>query len=381
MEEQEKKIDLIWILLYLWSKWKFILKCVGASLLFFLFLYIVMPKTYKVETSLVPIVEGGASGAGSLKSLASLAGVNLGDQSSAVIITPDLYPKVAESVPFLLNLANVPVYWADRDTIMTSVEYFKTRKKTAGELILDYTIKLPMTIIAKLQKPEEIDSSTLGSTAEASNRLTLTNAEMLAIMHLDELITIEEDAVYETINISVEAESPQKASVIADNVLSQLQKTIIEYKTKRLRSVIEFMEKQLEKSQEEYDSAREAFFRYSDTHRDMVEERVDVEYQQLSDRYDMSYTLLKTYLVELERSKMDLLENTPMFSVVDPIVVPNDKYSPSLKKNIFFGVFFGGFFSVAWLLGLLGWWWMFKPQKAERIIEEIKASRQATASE
>lgn len=52
---------------------------------------------------------GGKSGGGSMGALAAMAGINLGTSSGEDALSPELYPDIVSSTPFLIELFDVKV--------------------------------------------------------------------------------------------------------------------------------------------------------------------------------------------------------------------------------------------------------------------------------
>ena len=369
-KKQEEQFDIVWLLLYLWSKRKFIMICVGVVTLIAIVKYVSTDAKYKASASILPVVdEGMASKLGDMGGLAAMAGVDLSQSSNGNIITADLYPKVASSTPFLMELMNEKVKWNEPDTVMSLYEHVVQRTPSFGDYLLAYTIGLPGTI--KSWFADE-DSLVIDNSGEEPMYVVLDKYQRGALSEMSEMIVVEEDPIYGTIELSCYAESPEQAATLASKAVELLQKIITEYKTKRARLSLNFIEERYSETMSDYEKIREQFYAYKDSHRDMISERVDIAYQKLSDEYNISYSLLQTLSSQMEQAKMTLMENTPVFSVVEPVVMPKEKDSPSAKWHLVLGVFLGGFFGIGWLLMQLAWWQLFNEKKVKALIEEYK---------
>lgn len=369
-KKQEEQFDIVWLLLYLWSKRKFIMICVGVVTIIAIVKYVSTDAKYKASASILPVIdEGMASKLGDMGGLAAMAGVDLSQSSNGNIITADLYPKVASSTPFLMELMNEKVKWNEPDTVMSLYEHVVQRTPSFGDYLLAYTIGLPGTIKSWF---EDEDSLVIDNSGEEPMYVVLDQYQRGALYEMSEMIVVEEDPIYGTIELSCYAESPEQAATLASKAVELLQKIITEYKTKRARLSLNFIEERYSETMSDYEKIREQFYAYKDSHRDMISERVDIAYQKLSDEYNISYSLLKTLSSQMEQAKMTLMENTPVFSVVEPVVMPKEKDSPSAKWHLVLGVFLGGFFGVGWLLMQLAWWQLFNEKKVKALIEEYK---------
>lgn len=376
-KNEQKQFDIVWLIKYLFKKRKFIIRftCVCVVLCFVVFL--LKPAKYRAQASILPISDNKISSLGNLGSLASFAGVDVNSLSpSKNIITADLYPRVASSTPFLLQMADVKVKWNEPDTIMSYYEYVKADTvMTFMKYLKAYTIGLPNTISQKLRgnpKPEQSVSANV--VLGEPQFLRLNPQQKLAIALLGQQLVVEEDATTNLIVVSAFGETPIQASVWASEAVNQLQATISSYKTKQAKLSLDFIEDRYKETQDEYEQIRQAFFNYKDTHRDMIDERVDIEYQRLEDQYQISYSVLKSLSSQMEQAKIKLMEDTPAFSIVDPVVVPmaNEKFSPKFMLHIIAGIMLGVIFSIGWLFMQLGYWQIFNEEKVRKIIEENK---------
>ncbi|MCR5070661.1 MAG: chain-length determining protein, partial [Bacteroidales bacterium] len=90
-EEEYDEIDIMELLRKLFKEWRLIVKWCCIAAVVGLVVGFSLPKQYTVDSKLAP-ESVSRSGGGSLSSLASLAGINLGSVSTADAVYPDLYP-------------------------------------------------------------------------------------------------------------------------------------------------------------------------------------------------------------------------------------------------------------------------------------------------
>ncbi|MBP5364973.1 MAG: hypothetical protein J6Y82_03510 [Bacteroidales bacterium] len=376
-KDDQKQFDIVWLIKYLFNKRKYIIRftCICVALCFVIFL--LKPAKYRAQASILPISDNKMSNLGNLGSLASFAGVDINSLNpSKSIITADLYPRVASSTPFLLQMADVKVKWNKPDTIMSYYEYVKADTvMTFMKYLKAYTIGLPGTISQMFQgKQSQSQAAPTSVLLGEPQYLNLNPQQKLAIALLGQKIVVEEDASTNLIIVSAFGESPLQASVWASEAVNQLQATIASYKTKQAQLSLDFIEDRYKETQDEYEQIRQAFFQYKDSHRDMIDERVDIEYQRLEDQYQISYSVLKSLSSQMEQAKIKLMEDTPAFSIVDPVVLPmaNEKFSPKFALHVIAGIMLGIILSIGWLLMQLGYWQVFNEEKIKKIIEENK---------
>ena len=130
-EEQDKKqvqeIDLIEVARKIWAKRKLVFKNCCIAAVVGVIVAFSIPKEYETKVTLAPEIASGKNGlSGSLGSLASLAGINLGNMTSEDAISPELYPDILKSTPFLVELFNVQVETKKGDLKTTLYDYGRT---------------------------------------------------------------------------------------------------------------------------------------------------------------------------------------------------------------------------------------------------------------
>ena len=100
----DEQIDLLAVARKLWAERKLIVRWCAMAALAGLVIGFSIPKEYTTETVLAPETSSGKGSLGGLSSLASLAGINMGNMTDADAINPDVYPEIVESLPFVTEL-------------------------------------------------------------------------------------------------------------------------------------------------------------------------------------------------------------------------------------------------------------------------------------
>ena len=109
MEEKNKEaeIDLLELARKLWGNKKFIIKVTLIGAVVGVIIALSIPKKY--TATVVFTTMSNDAKIGNMGSLASLAGINLGNLQSSDIISSELYPNIITSTPFIQDLLNVNV--------------------------------------------------------------------------------------------------------------------------------------------------------------------------------------------------------------------------------------------------------------------------------
>lgn len=105
---EEQEIDLIELAQKVWAERKKLYKVCGIAAVIGLIVGFSIPKEYSTEVTLAP-ESASKMNAGSMGALAAMAGINLGGSVGEDALSPELYPDIVKSTPFLLELFDVRV--------------------------------------------------------------------------------------------------------------------------------------------------------------------------------------------------------------------------------------------------------------------------------
>ena len=141
LPETEKDIDIIAIARYLWSKRKLLLKSSAIAVLVALIVAFSIPKEYTTTVKLMPETNNPVNKMGNLGGLAAIAGVDLGNSTSQDAISPELYPDVVHSTPFLLELFPGQVTNKKKTISVSLFNYLNEYQRDAW---WSYIIKAPL---------------------------------------------------------------------------------------------------------------------------------------------------------------------------------------------------------------------------------------------
>ena len=128
---EEQEIDLIELAQKLWKERKFLLKGCGIAVVVGLIVAFSIPKEYTTTVKLAPETQDAAKKKSSLGGLAAMAGINLNAAAGAGAISPDLYPDVVQSTPFLLELFPVEVTDKEKELSTTLYDYMSEHQRKA----------------------------------------------------------------------------------------------------------------------------------------------------------------------------------------------------------------------------------------------------------
>lgn len=350
-EEQNKRaevqeIDLIELARKIWARRRLVIKnCIIAAVAGVIIAFSI-PKEYETKVTLAPESSGGGGGlSGSLGSLASLAGINLGSMSSEDAISPELYPDILNSTPFLVELFNVQVETKKGDLKTTLYDYLDEHQKTAW---FSYIMSAPFKALGWVmslfkEKPEE------GDPAKA-DYFNLTPDQEKMVKGLSKMITGSVDKKTGVITLKVRMQDPLISAALADTVKDRLQNHIILYRTNKARKDLVFAEKLYKEAQTDYLHAQKQYASFVDNNLDVVLQRYKAEEERLKNEVSLTYGVYSQVAQQLQLSKAKVQEKTPVYTVVQPAVMSLRAASPKKIVILFGFIFMVAFGTMAWIL-------------------------------
>jgi hypothetical protein len=311
-----------------------------------LMIAIFSPVKYSASAVLLLQSEDKSMNMGGLGALAGLAGINIGAMmgGGSASINPDLYADIIVSYPFLNELLKTSLYFEkDASTITLFDKIYGDTISGFGTKILNYTIRLPWTLKDKLFKKTMLQN--IENFVNETSGLIIMDEDLDNVLKaVSEMISVEVDNATGLIKIDATMKKePIAVAQLAQKVVDLLQDYIISYKTKQVQENLEFIEARYLEKKEEYESIRKEFFDYSDSHRNLVRERSDIRYQELSNAYDLSLQIYQSLTEQLEQARIAVKQETPVFSIIEPVKVPYQRSSPARVRIMIISTFLGGF--------------------------------------
>ncbi|HCO66366.1 MAG TPA: chain-length determining protein, partial [Dysgonomonas sp.] len=231
----EQEIDLLELANKLWQKKIFILKVCVIGMIAGVVIAFSIPKEYSTTVILAP--EAKSTTSGNVGMLASMAGINLSPQTEDAI-SPELYPNIASSTPFLVGLFDVKV---EDEKKGVSTDLFTYLEEEQSQAWWGYIFGLPSKIMGLFSSKNESEVRNRDLTEEG--QIQLSRKQNQIIENLKNRINVSVDKKTGVISLSSMMQSPEISAFIADTVTSYLQKYIINYRTQKARNDLAFTEK------------------------------------------------------------------------------------------------------------------------------------------
>jgi hypothetical protein len=271
--------------------------------------------------------------------LASLAGISLDGSMGGTYISPTLYPEIIASVPFKAELAEVLIPYEGKQ--ITFKEYALNKKSGLLASIKKYTIGLPGLLLSTFKNKDSIPPSSLNG----QKVMVVSNDDYGFYKNFDQYISINVDLKEGFIELNISYDEPLRTAILAQKAQEILQKKVIEYKIKQAKEVLKYTQEQYDLKKALLYNAQANLAGFKDRNIFISTSSFQTQLLRLESDYNNANIVYQELAKQVEQSKLQVSKDTPIFSVLKPVVVPNEKSGPKRLLIIaiwaFLGLVFG----------------------------------------
>lgn len=318
-EKEEVEIDLLELGKKLWDNKKFIIKCSIIGAVVGLVVAFSIPKEY--TTTVILTTESGKSAGGSMGALASMAGLNLGGLANEDTFSPELYPNVLNSTPFIQSLLKINVVDENQNLNTTLFHYLKNEQKSAW---WSYIIKAPFALINAITPEGDVTNKT-------NNTRFITKEEIDVIDIARNAYFINTDKKTGITTIEATAQSPLISAFLADTITSYLQVYIIEQRTRKAKTDLSNSEKLYTQAKEEYYKSQEKLATFADGNMNVISAKYNINQEKLQNEVNITYSVYTQMAQQVQMNKIKVQDNTPVFTIIQPAIEPLEPSKPKKK--------------------------------------------------
>lgn len=348
---ESDEIDLKDLFIKIWTQRKLIFVVTAIAIVIGLLVAFLSPVEYSASCTVVP--QQTEKSGGNLAGIASMMGVNLGSGMSGETLSPTVYPNIVKSAPYCSDIMQTKITTKKSSVPITLYEYYtedEYRDRNLFSIIAKYTIGLPGTILSAITSN---DSEDLGQ-AIYSDTIT------------GKVISLSEDErkVYEIIsnNIQLELNSkdgyivlgysfgePEAVAQITQNLYTTLDKYVRNYKAQKAEDNLIFVQSSYEDARADFLRKQSELAAFQDANRDLSTASARAILRRLNSEYDIAFTVYNELAKQLEQAKLAVKQSIPVLTVIDPVVVPNQKSAPRRAMILIVFTFLGFIIGIGWV--------------------------------
>lgn len=328
---EEKEIDIYEILFTLWKGRKRLIFAAFISVLIGAFVAFTSPVKYTAKCVIFPQVSSKTGG--SLSSLASMAGFNLGGADLNGGLPPEVYSKILMSRPFIQDIMNTPIsIEAENNKKIPLYEYYSDEKYQSFDIwkvAKKYTIGLPALIIGKEEEvTDEIDMSLTKYLEDSTSVIRVSKKEQEIYDAISSAIQYDYNTKEGLLNLSYIFPEPVAAAQICENLQRTLERYVVNYKVEKVRENLAQVERSFAKARIDFFRLQAEWANFQDSNRGLVTATARAQETRIRGDYDIAYAIYNELATQREQLQVQLKEQKPVLSVIDPVVVPLEKSAP-----------------------------------------------------
>lgn len=315
MDNNSDEIDLIELLKTAWGGRKQIVIISVVFLTIGVASALLSPVIYSSSTTFINSQTESPPASG-LSGVASLVGINLGAFSGNEI-PPTMYPQIGESVEF------------KRSLLKSTIDGKKQIKLET--FLADYN---------QIKTPESIGNS----------KLFISEYEDKLFGLISDIISIRVNQKDAFVTISANMPESEYAANICINAREILQKTVINNRIKSAKQKLDYSEKQLKSKRIEFEEIQNKLAYFNDSNLNLVNSSVINERNKLEAEFEIINAVMIELSKQVEQRKLQVSEDTPVFSIIKEASMPVERSSPKRIQMILIFGFVGLIISVLYVL-------------------------------
>lgn len=346
---QDDKIDFIQLAKTLWEGRKTVIKTILIFMAIGLIIAIFSPKEYTASSTFVSQTRDEAKIDKNLGALAAIEGINLVSMSSASGISPELYPQIIKSIPFQLELLQTPLT-IDGQIEKVTYTYYYSNIHSPGLLgyIKKYTIGLPALLIKGIKgKPKSITN--LSSRIPEIQSITIEEHGLINQMKNQLGLIVNKKEGYVTISANMpEAIASAELAYKAEKLLQQY---VIAFKIKKSNDQLDFIKARYLETGKRFKAVQQKLALQRDRNKYLTTALAKTASEILQDEYNLIYGVYTELAKLLEAQYIQVTEDTPVFTVLEPVSIPIEKSKPKRGVILIIWIFSGGIIGVGMVFG------------------------------
>jgi uncharacterized protein involved in exopolysaccharide biosynthesis len=265
-------------------------------------------------------------------------------------ISPVLYPQIVNSTAFQLEIMNAKYSFDELDKEVSLFDYYINYYKPGlFGVIKKYTVGLP-GIIIKWIKGDREDVRIENNSNSGIIRITQDQYDICKKLNEKLNLNVNDKDGYLT--LEARFHEAGLSAQIAEEALKLLQDNITQLKIEKASAQLEFIQSRYNEAKQEFNKAQTQLAEFRDANKNITSAIAQTEQEKLQNEYQLAFDVYSELAKQLEQARIKVKEDTPVFSVIEEVVVPVEKTKPKRAMILVIWIFLGGIFGVGILLGI-----------------------------
>jgi len=345
----DDEIDLLALVKIMWNGRKIVFRLAIIGAIIGTITALFSPNEYTVTTLMVPQLGGESqSKMGGLGGLATLAGINLG-MSQGNELMPMVYPQIVNSIPFQLELMNTPLNFQNFPKPITLLEYYtKYNRRSVFGTIKKYTIGLPGMLIGAVKRKSKELELPVDSVLQP---IQLSPDQFIVSNLLANIVSLDLNSKEGYISLTCRLPEAFAAAQLAQKAQKLMQRYITEFRIERVKADLDFIQGRYNEIKTEFEKAQVSLALVNDRGKNFTSGIPQIEADRIQTKYTIAFSVFQDLAKQLEQAKIQVKKETPVFAIVQPVIVPLIKSKPNRSIIIFTWLFLCGFIGICIVFG------------------------------
>ncbi|SOU86239.1 conserved hypothetical protein [Tenacibaculum dicentrarchi] len=324
---KEDRLDISVFVLKFHKEKKIIIKIFTLFfLLTVIYAFFIHKKSYQSKIVFIPQVSQQSSLLSSLGGVAALTGINIGSRKSE-LISPLIYSKIITSKPFLDKMS--------RSKISIIIE-----GKLKGISYREYYKSLPVSFISRIknifisEKKKESHNNLVDGKIKIYSK-----TELNIFKSISQILRLEYNSKENIVSIESSFAEALPSSELVFNAVNILKDEIRIFKTQKRANELEFIEQRYEENNKKFKIAEIELASFEDKNQYLKSSRAKIKLLHLKSKYNLLFNICSELQNKIETKKIQLKEETPFISVIEPISIPTKKSGLRLSLILVIGLF------------------------------------------
>ena len=200
-----------------------------------------------------------------------------------------------------------------------------------------YTIQLPSVVISVFKD----ENNSKDVVKDSNGFFTLSNESNLILKKIKKQLRISVNEKEGFVIITaVMPEAIASAELVA-NAQKILQKYIIKFKVKKSKEQLRFVKERYDEKEKEFRVVQKKLASFMDQNQKITSALAQTKLEQLQSEYDLANNVFVELAKQYESQQIQVKEDTPIFTILDPVSVPFERSFPKRGMVILMFVVLG----------------------------------------
>jgi len=152
------------------------------------------------------------------------------------------------------------------------------------------------------------------------------------------------------ITITYKDQDPQSAAIIALNTQTLLQEEVINFKIKNAQELLTFTESLKDEKKMLHEALQDELATFRDQHQNISSGLFENKLSRLESELAIARSVYEELAKQVEQARIQVRKDTPIFTIIDPVVIPNQRTSPKRTLIVVIYSFVGLIIGLAYAL-------------------------------